>query len=156
MLIGLNSPTSPNIRESAILEGSVASLSVNVSYERQDIYNGESDFDKPDHKAPIITLGLRPSVSQSRQLKCRYSSDSIPPMPPPTKWPVADESVVPLLARATIDAHKYYGVFRSWNGEGKRLGRTFPITVMLFTNETTDQYEAAFLLHTTPHPKAAR
>ena len=60
-------------------------------------------------------------------------------MPPPTEWPVADGDVAPLLARATIDAHKYYGVFRTWTEERKRLGRTFPIHVVLLPNETTDQ-----------------
>ena len=40
-------------KESAILDRSVASLSLNVSYERQVIHNRESDFDEPEHKAPI-------------------------------------------------------------------------------------------------------
>ena len=67
-------------------------------------------------------------------------------MPRPTERPVADGSVAPLLARVTI------GAFRTWKEEGKRLGRTFPIPVVLFPNETTDQYEATFLHRTKPHP----
>ena len=93
---------------------------------------------------------------QACLLKGRYSCDSIPPMPPPTEWPVADGSVAPLLARVAIDANKYYGVSRTWKKEGKRLGRTFPIPVVLFTNKTTDQYEAAFLQSTEPHLETAR
>ena len=69
---------------------------------------------------------------------------------------MADGSVAPLQARATIDAHKYYGVFRTWKEEEKRLGRTFPIPVVLFPNETTDRYEAAFLQLTKPQPDPAR
>ena len=77
-------------------------------------------------------------------------------MPSPTEWPVVDGSIAPLLARATIDAHKYYGVSCTWKEEGKRLGRTFPIPVVLCPNETTKNYEAAFLQRTNPHPEAAR
>ena len=83
-------------KESAILDGSAASLSLNVSYERQVIHNRESDFDEPEHKAPIRTLDLRPSVSQAHRLEGHYSSDSIPPMPPPTEWSYADGSVASL------------------------------------------------------------
>ena len=72
-------------KESSILDGSAASLSVNVSSERQDIHNGESDFDEPEHKAPTSTLDLRPSVSQARRFEVRYSSCSILLMPPPTE-----------------------------------------------------------------------
>ena len=58
---------SPTItKASSILDGSAAIMSVNVSSERQDIHNGESDFDEPEHKAPTRTLDLRPSVSQAR------------------------------------------------------------------------------------------
>ena len=53
-------------KESAILEGSAAFLSVNVSSERQDIHNGKSDFDEPEHKAPTDTGP--PSVLQARRL----------------------------------------------------------------------------------------
>ena len=54
-----------------------------------------------------------------------------------------------------MDAQKYYGVFRLWKEEGKRLGHTFRIPVVLLPNETADQYEAAFLQHNKPHPEAA-
>uniref|UniRef100_M4BZ29 Uncharacterized protein n=1 Tax=Hyaloperonospora arabidopsidis (strain Emoy2) TaxID=559515 RepID=M4BZ29_HYAAE len=114
-------------KESAILDGPAASLSVNVSSERQDIHNGNSDFDKPEHKAPIRTLYLRPSVSQAHLFDGRYSSCSIPRMPPTTEWPVVYGSVASLLACADFDAHKYYGDFRTWKKEGRQLGRTFPI-----------------------------
>ena len=77
-------------------------------------------------------------------------------MPPPTERLVADGSAAPLLARAAIDAHKYYGVFCTWEEEGKRLGFTYPIPVVLFPHETIDQYEEAFLQRTKPHPEAAR
>ena len=83
-------------KESAILDGSAASLSLNVLSERQGIHNRESDFDEPEHKAPIRTLDLRPSVSQAHRLEGHYSSDSIPPMPPPTEWSYADGSVASL------------------------------------------------------------
>ena len=43
-----------------------------------------------------------------------------------------DGPVAPLLPRATIDALKYYGIFRTWKEEGKRLGHTFLIPVVLF------------------------
>uniref|UniRef100_M4BEZ5 Uncharacterized protein n=1 Tax=Hyaloperonospora arabidopsidis (strain Emoy2) TaxID=559515 RepID=M4BEZ5_HYAAE len=44
----------------------------------------------------------------------------------------------------------------TWNEEGKRLGLPFPVPVVLFPNETTDQYEAEFLQSTKPHLEAAR
>ena len=86
-------------KESAIHEGTAASLSVNVSSERQDIHNGEFNFDEPEHRSPTRTLELRPSVSQARRFEGRYSSCIIPPMPPSTEWPVANGSVAPLLVR---------------------------------------------------------
>ena len=52
-------------KESAIVDGSAASVGVNVSSERQAIHNGDSDFDEPEHKDPIKTMDLRPSVSQA-------------------------------------------------------------------------------------------
>ena len=101
-------------KESATLDGSTASLSVNVSYERENIHNGKPNFGEPEHKAPTRTLDFCPSVSQARRFEGRCSSGSTPLMPPPTEWPVVDWSVETLLARATLDAHKYYGVFRTW------------------------------------------
>ena len=77
-------------------------------------------------------------------------------MPPLTEWPVADGPVAPLVAPATIDAHTYYSVFRTWKEEGKRLGRIFLISVVFFLNETTDHFEAAFQQRTNPHPEEAR
>ena len=56
-------------KESAILDGSSASLSVNVWSERLDIHNGKYNFDEPEHKAPTRTLDLRPSVLQRADLK---------------------------------------------------------------------------------------
>ena len=103
-----------------------------------------------------ITMDLHPSVSQARQFECRYAPCIIPLMPPPTEWPVVDASVALLLARATNDVHKYYGVLRTSKEEGKRLVRTFPIPFVLFPNKTTDQYKAAFLQRTKPHYDAAR
>ena len=59
-----SSPISSTItKESTILEGSAASLSASVWSERQDIHNGESDFDELEHKALTRILDLRPSVS---------------------------------------------------------------------------------------------
>ena len=95
-------------------------------------------------------------MSIAQRFEGRYSSGSISQIPPPTEWPVADGSVEPLLARETTYEHKYYGVFLTWVEEGKRLGRTFPIHVVLFPNETIDQYEAAFLQRTKPNYETAR
>ena len=89
-------------------------------------------------------------------LKAALHLCNISPMPPPTKWTVSDGSVAPRLARASIDAHKFYDVFLTWKEEGKQLGRTFPIHVVLFPNETTDQCEAAFMQLTKLHPEATR
>ena len=112
-------------------------------------------FDEPEHKATYKKLDLYPSVSQASRFEGLYSSGSIPTMPPPTEWPVADGSVTPLLVRATVDAHKYYGVFRTWKEEENRLGRSFPIPVVFIANETTDQYEAALQQRNKPHLEAA-
>ena len=71
-------------------------MSVNVSSERQDIRNVESDSDETEHKVPIRTLDLHPSVSQAPDRKAAIHL-IISQMPPPTEWPVADGSVAPLL-----------------------------------------------------------
>ena len=143
--------------DSTTLEESSPFFSANVSSERQDIHNGESNFDEPEHKASTRTLDLRSCVSQARRFEGLYVCCSIPPMPPPTEWPVANASVAQLfLARATIDAYEYYGVFRKWKEEVKPLGRPVPIPLVLLHNETTNQYEAAFLQRTKPHLEAAR
>ena len=73
--------------KSAILDGSAASLSEKVSFERSNIHNGEFNFDEPEHKAPTRTMNLRPSVSQARRFEGRYSSCSIPScLQPNVQW----------------------------------------------------------------------
>ena len=140
-------------KESAVLEGSAASLSVNDSSERQDIHNGRYDFDELEEKVPTRRLDLYPYVSQPRRFESRYAPCTIPSMPSPIKWPVADGNVAPPIVRITIDEHNYYVAFRTWKKEEKRLDRTFPIHVLLFPNGTTDLYEAAFLQRFKPHPE---
>ena len=131
-------------------------MSVNDSSKRQDVHNGDPDFDEPGNKNPTRTLDLRPSVSQARRFEGRHALFSIPPMPPPTEWPLADGSTEPLIACATSDTQKYYGVFGTWKEDKKGLDRTLPIAVVLFPKETTNQYEAESRQHTNPHPEAAK
>ena len=70
-------------KNGAFLDGSAASFRVIVSSERQDIQNGESNFDESEHKTPTKTLDLLSSVL--RQFEGRYSSGSIPQVSPPTE-----------------------------------------------------------------------
>ena len=52
-----------------------------------------------------------PSFCKRADLKASPPSNT-PPMSHPAEWIVADGSVVMMLARATIDVHKIYGVIR--------------------------------------------
>lgn len=117
---------------------------------------GVTCLDDLEQKAPPTALKRVQSVPLARRLEGGYGSRTIPAMPPPSEWPRADGSTAPLLARATLDAHNYYGVFRQWKSQGKTLGRISPIPVVLFPNETTDEYETAFLRRIAPHPEAAK
>ena len=76
-------------------------------------------------------------------------------MPPPTEYTVSDAFVAPLLARATIDAHKF--MESSVRGRKKERGLAVPYRFfVLFLNETTEQYEAAFVQGTKSHSEAIR
>ena len=121
-----------------------------------DLRVSVSDLGAVEHKDQRGTLDLGPAVSQARLLGGRYASGGVPPMPTPSEWPTSDGSGAALLAIAIIDIHKYYGVFPKWKSEGKMLGRICPIPVVLFPNETTDQYEADFLRRSKPHADAVR
>ena len=149
-------PSTTTIKESAAHEGAVASTLLPAAPEVIDVRVEVSDLGAVEHKAQHATLYLGPSVSQARRLEGRYASGGVPPMPPPSEWPTSDGSGAALLATATIDVHKYYGVFYKWKSEGKMLGRICPIPVVLFPNETTDRYEAAFLRRSKPHADAVR
>ena len=149
-------PSTTTIKESATQESAVASTMFPAKPKVIDLRVEVSDLGFVEHKAQQATLDLGPSVSQARHLVGCYASGGVPPMPPPSEWPTLDGSGAALIAIATIYVHIYYGVFPKWKSEGKILGRICPITVVLFPNETTDQYEAAFLRRSKPHAYAVR
>ena len=57
----------------------------------------------------------------------------------------------PLLERAIVDAHDYYGIYDAMKAQGKSLGRITPIPVVLLSNEMPDQYEAEMRRRIHPH-----
>ena len=149
-------PSTTNIKERAAHEGAVASTLLRAAPEFIDLRVEVYNLGAVEHKIQRGTLDLGPSVSQARRLGGHCASGGVPPMSPPSEWPTSDGSGAALLATTTIDVHKYYGVFPKWKYEGKMLGRICPIPVVLFPNETTDQYEAAFPRRSKPHADAER
>ena len=120
------------------------------SYDQTIIHNG-SDIEDKEPAAPLTTRERAQSIPYARRIERGYVKGGIPLMPPPNQWPRANGPRASLLERAIVDAHNYYGTYKTMIGQGKSLGRITPIPVVLRPNETPDQYEAEFRRRIHPH-----
>lgn len=78
----------------------------------------------------------------------RQHTHGLPIMPPPEQWP-AGNAPKNLLAKARLAFADYDRSFHAWREKKLRdasgAKRVHPIPVLLFTGETEEQYEAAFI-----------
>ena len=100
-----------------------------------------ADPDESELNASLPTQ----SASPARRRECCYVNGGLSPMPPPSEWKNSNGSSATLLKSATIDAHTLYRVFPLWKHEGIALDRTFPIPVVLRSDETVEEYVEEFL-----------
>lgn len=91
--------------------------------------------------------GLEPDPSFAPRREIVYT---IPEMQPPERWP-AGNSAANLLAKARMHFTDWDTKFKSWRGEKKRdpngVLRVHPIPILLFFDETEEEYEEKFLAH---------
>ena len=95
---------------------------------RVEVHNGE-----PDSDCEIVAPRA-------------VGTHSLPHMPGPERWP-KEHTRDNMLARAIVSPQDYYQCFVDWKRQSKSIygGGVHPIPVVLYANETPEEYERALV-----------
>ncbi|KAF1321861.1 hypothetical protein FI667_g11739, partial [Globisporangium splendens] len=119
--------------------------SADVSIYRTDEENDVAKTVKERGKEEVIITNNETGLEPPRKGSVHYS---LPIMPPPSEWPTA-KTPANLLAQARVPLERYDSEFARWREADLRgrdgALRVHPIPVILYEDETEDQYETAFL-----------